>query len=118
MQYINLRSVRGRRLMAVALLGGAPLLMVSNTASAAAPAASGGGVWDRVAACESGGDWNIATGNGYYGGLQFDSQTWLSSGGGKYAARADLASREQQITIANALYAERGLSPWGCAGAA
>ena len=75
-------------------------------------------MWDRIAQCESGGNWSINTGNGYYGGLQFDSGTWLSAGGGKYAARADLASRAQQITIANALYASRGLSPWGCAGAA
>jgi uncharacterized protein YabE (DUF348 family) len=93
---------------------------------AAAPArsSSGGGstanagMWDRIAQCESGGNWSINTGNGYYGGLQFDSQTWLGAGGGQYASRADLASRTQQIAIANKVYADRGLSPWGCGWAA
>jgi len=75
-------------------------------------------MWDRIAQCESGGNWSINTGNGYYGGLQFDSGTWLANGGGKYAPRADLASREQQIAVANVVYASRGLSPWGCASAA
>lgn len=94
-------------------------------AVSAAPApASGGGssangaMWDRIAACESGGNWAINTGNGYYGGLQFDIPTWLSNGGGAYAPRADLASRTQQIAIANKVYAARGLTAWGCAGAA
>jgi uncharacterized protein YabE (DUF348 family) len=88
-------------------------------------ARSGGGInlanaamWDRIAACESGGNWSINTGNGYYGGLQFDIGTWLGAGGGDFAPRADLASREEQITVANRVYASRGLSPWGCAGAA
>ncbi|TWP38655.1 resuscitation-promoting factor [Leekyejoonella antrihumi] len=75
-------------------------------------------MWDRIAACESGGNWHINTGNGYYGGLQFDLGTWIANGGGRFAARADLASRGQQITIANHLYDQRGLGPWGCAGAA
>ena len=81
-----------------------------NTANAA--------MWDRIARCESGGNWHINTGNGYYGGLQFLTSTWLSNGGGSFAPRADLASREQQITIANRLYARGGLSAWGCAHAA
>jgi resuscitation-promoting factor RpfB len=90
-------------------------------APAPGPGPSGGGgstvnaaMWDRIAQCESGGNWAINTGNGYYGGLQFASGTWLSNGGGTYAARADLASREQQIAVANSLYAARGLQPWGC----
>jgi len=93
-------------------------------AAAPAPVSSGGGstanaaMWDRIAQCESGGNWAINTGNGYYGGLQFDSQTWLGNGGGAFAPRADLASRTQQIAIANKVYAARGLSPWGCASAA
>ncbi len=74
--------------------------------------------WDGVAACESGGNWHINTGNGYYGGLQFAASTWSSTGGGDFASRADLASREQQITVANRLYAKAGLGPWGCAHAA
>ena len=88
--------------------------------SAAAPPASSGssGVnWDAIARCESTNNWSINTGNGYYGGLQFDISTWLSAGGGAYAPRADLATREQQIAVAENLYASRGLSPWACAGA-
>jgi uncharacterized protein YabE (DUF348 family) len=73
--------------------------------------------WDAVAACESGGNWHINTGNGFYGGLQFDYGTWLSNGGGSYAPRADLASREQQIAVASRLYAARGSSPWPVCGA-
>ena len=75
-------------------------------------------MWDRISICESGGNWHINTGNGYYGGLQFDYGTWLGSGGGNFASRADLATREEQITVANRVYASRGLSPWGCAHAA
>ena len=97
----------------------------SPTAKPAASQRSGAGLdlsraamWDRIAQCESGGNWATNTGNGYYGGLQFDIGTWLSAGGGSYAARADLASRGEQITIANHVYASRGLGPWGCAGAA
>ncbi len=71
-------------------------------------------MWDKVAQCESGGNWHINTGNGYYGGLQFSYSTWLGAGGGEFAQRADLASREQQITVANRLYATSGLSQWGC----
>ncbi|MHB8274585.1 MAG: ubiquitin-like domain-containing protein [Dermatophilaceae bacterium] len=100
------------------------ILAVGSKARPVQPAPAGGGstanaaMWDRIAQCESGGNWSINTGNGYYGGLQFASSTWLANGGGQYAARADLASREQQIAVANVLYASRGLAPWGCAGAA
>ncbi|QFQ31608.1 DUF348 domain-containing protein [Janibacter melonis] len=79
---------------------------------------SNAAMWDRIAQCESTGNWSINSGNGYYGGLQFDIQTWLGAGGGDFAQRADLASREQQITVANRVYADRGLQPWGCAHAA
>ena len=75
-------------------------------------------MWDRIAQCESGGRWNINTGNGYYGGLQFDYATWLSVNGDDFARRADLATRAEQITVANRLYATRGLQPWSCRGAA
>ncbi|KGN36488.1 resuscitation-promoting factor [Knoellia subterranea] len=75
-------------------------------------------MWDRIAQCESSGNWSINTGNGYYGGLQFDIRTWLGAGGGDFASRADLASRAEQITVANRVYADRGLQPWGCAHAA
>jgi uncharacterized protein YabE (DUF348 family) len=75
-------------------------------------------MWDRIAQCESGGNWHINTGNGYYGGLQFATASWLANGGGDFASRADLASRAEQITVANRYYAKAGLGPWGCAHAA
>jgi uncharacterized protein YabE (DUF348 family) len=78
----------------------------------------GGGLdWDAVAACESGGNWHINTGNGFYGGLQFDYGTWLSNGGGQYAQRADLATRDEQIAVATKVYDARGSSPWPVCGA-
>ncbi|HWC82524.1 MAG TPA: transglycosylase family protein [Pseudonocardiaceae bacterium] len=73
-------------------------------------------VWDEIAQCESGGDWSINTGNGYYGGLQFNQPTWQSNGGTAYAPRADLATKAQQIAIADKVRAARGLEPWQCAG--
>jgi hypothetical protein len=75
-----------------------------------------GGVWDRIAQCESTGNWSINTGNGYYGGLQFNQATWVSAGGLKYAPRADLATKAEQIAVAEALRSKRGLQPWECAG--
>jgi len=77
-------------------------------AAAPAPAVSGGGAWDALARCESGGNWGINTGNGYYGGLQFSSGTWLAYGGGQYAQTANQASREQQIAIATKVRDARG----------
>jgi uncharacterized protein YabE (DUF348 family) len=82
-----------------------------------APVYSNSGLnWDAVAQCESGGNWHINTGNGFYGGLQFDYSTWLAYGGGAYASRADLATREQQIAVATKLYDARGSSPWPVCG--
>ena len=75
-------------------------------------------MWDRIAMCESHQNWSINTGNGYYGGLQFDRGTWLSNGGGKYAPTADKATRAQQIEIANRVKDRRGLQPWQCRWAA
>lgn len=73
----------------------------SWSAAGGQSAGSGGGDWDAVAACESGNDWGINTGNGYYGGLQFDQGTWEAHGGLEFAPRADLATKEQQITVAS-----------------
>lgn len=67
------------------------------------------GVWDRLAQCESGGRWNVNTGNGYYGGLQFNLSTWQSNGGTGYPHEN---SREEQIRVAENLRARRGFSPW------
>ena len=90
----------------------------SSSSSNSAPVSSGssGVNWDGIARCESTNNWSINTGNGYYGGLQFDIPTWNSAGGSAYAARPDQASREEQIAVAENLYASRGTSPWACAG--
>jgi uncharacterized protein YabE (DUF348 family) len=88
-----------------------------GTKSRPQPAVSSNGLnWDAVANCESGGNWHINTGNGFYGGLQFDYSTWLSNGGGAYAPRADLASRSAQIAVATKVYNARGSSPWPVCG--
>ncbi|MBE7187481.1 MAG: transglycosylase family protein [Jatrophihabitans endophyticus] len=72
--------------------------------------------WDAVASCESGGNWADDTGNGYYGGLQFDLSTWDANGGEKYASRPDLATRAEQISVATTLYDQAGSSPWPVCG--
>ncbi|QDG90768.1 DUF348 domain-containing protein [Pseudarthrobacter sp. NIBRBAC000502770] len=95
----------------------APAAAGANT-GAAAPAMMNEAMWDKIAQCESTGNWSINSGNGYYGGLQFDIQTWIGAGGGAYAPNASLATKAQQIDIANRVYAQRGLSPWGCGWAA
>ena len=70
-------------------------------------------VWDRIAACESGGNWSMNSGNGYYGGLQFNRQTWQAHGGQRYAALPHQASREQQILVAKQLRdARAGYGAW------
>ncbi|MEU6239210.1 transglycosylase family protein [Kitasatospora sp. NPDC047058] len=90
---------------------------VAGPAVASAVPAAGQGIdWDKIAACESGGRWHTNTGNGYYGGLQFDQSTWRANGGTAYAPRPDLATRDQQIAVAEHLAAHRGLTPWPACG--
>jgi hypothetical protein len=72
--------------------------------------------WDAVAQCESGGNWRINTGNGYYGGLQFSSGTWKAHGGHRYARRADQATRSEQITVAEKVRDRQGISAWPVCG--
>lgn len=72
--------------------------------------------WDIIAKCESGGNWSINTGNGYYGGLQFNLATWKSMKGTDFAAYPHQATRAQQITVANRLYAVYGYAPWPVCG--
>ena len=75
---------------------------------------TGGSVnWDAIAECESGGNWQINTGNGYYGGLQFDLPTWRSNGGSGYPHEH---SRKEQIRVAEILYSRRGTTPWPTCG--
>jgi uncharacterized protein YabE (DUF348 family) len=76
------------------------------------PEVSNGGVWDALARCEAGGNWAINTGNGYYGGVQFDQNTWERNGGLRYAGRADLATRGEQIAIAEVTRARQGWGAW------
>jgi uncharacterized protein YabE (DUF348 family) len=89
-----------------------PVTEVERVGTAPLP---GDAVWDEIAKCESGGNWSINTGNGYYGGLQFNLATWDSNGGQAYATRPDLASKADQIAVADKVRAARGYEPWTCA---
>ena len=118
------RYQRSKGLQVSGVVGPRTRKALGLSAPAAAKSSSKGtnlaraAMWDRIAKCESGGRWHINTGNGYYGGLQFNYSTWLSVNGDDFASRADRATRAEQITVANRLYAKRGLQPWGCRHAA
>ena len=72
--------------------------------------------WDVVARCESSGNWSINTGNGYHGGLQFAPGTWTGHGGGEFAPAANLATREEQIAVAERVLATQGKGAWPVCG--
>jgi uncharacterized protein YabE (DUF348 family) len=95
-----------------------PKIVHVGTKQAPTPEIGDGSAWDRIAQCESGGNWAINTGNGYYGGLQFDKQTWNAYGGDEYAALPNQATREQQIAVAEKVKAGRGgsYSAWPVCG--
>lgn len=76
------------------------------------PPVTNGATWDALASCEAGGNWAINTGNGFYGGVQFDQNTWERNGGLRYAPRADLATREEQIAIATVTQQRQGWGAW------
>ncbi|MEU0970078.1 transglycosylase family protein [Streptomyces sp. NPDC005917] len=95
-----------------ALAGAALLAPLGLLAATGNAEAAGNGVWDRIAQCESGGNWHINTGNGYYGGLQFSASTWRAYGGSAYAATADQASREAQIAVAAKVQQAQGWGAW------
>ncbi|MEU8140083.1 transglycosylase family protein, partial [Streptodolium elevatio] len=82
--------------------------LIGATSASAAPVST----WDKVAQCESTGNWSINSGNGFYGGLQFTQSTWNAFGGGQYADRADLATKDQQIAIAEKVLAGQGPGAW------
>lgn len=105
------KAVRIVTLAGVAGVAVAAPLMAAGTASAATSAE-----WDKVASCESGGNWSINTGNGYYGGLQFSSSTWAAYGGKAYAAQANQASKAQQIAIAEKVLKGQGKGAWPSCG--
>lgn len=102
---------RSVRKAAIAVTAAAAVAAPVSSTITSADAATGK-TWDALARCESGGNWHINTGNGYYGGLQFSGGTWRAYGGGKYASRADLASREEQIAIAEKVLKGSGWGAW------
>ena len=91
-----------------------PVKKVVARGTAEAPSVASNSVWDKIAQCESGGNWQINTGNGYYGGLQFSAATWRSVGG---PGLPHEHSREVQIKYAKILQARSGWGQWGCADA-
>ncbi|WP_233190896.1 transglycosylase family protein [Brachybacterium sp. UMB0905] len=94
-----------------AATGGA--VVAAGLGLAATPSAlADDSVWDRVAACESGGNWSINTGNGYYGGLQFSPSTWRSFGGTEYAPNAHQATKAEQIAVAKRTLQGQGPGAW------
>lgn len=103
-------SFVGRRTAGVVVVSAATVGAGFVTAGSAHADTSS--VWDRVAACESGGNWSINTGNGFYGGLQFTAQTWAGFGGLRYASSAQYASRAQQIIIAQNVLRVQGPGAW------
>ncbi|GAA2455908.1 transglycosylase family protein [Streptomyces macrosporus] len=108
-------SRTAKAVRAAALTGAAGAAIAVPLSGAQDASAASVDTWERVARCESGGDWSINTGNGYYGGLQFAQSSWVAAGGLQYAPRADLATREQQIAVAERLLAMQGPGAWGCA---
>ncbi len=92
------------------VLGGAGLVLAGQ--AGAAPDSE----WDTVARCESGGNWAINTGNGYHGGLQFSPSTWRGAGGSEFAPAAYLATKEQQIAVAERVLASQGRGAWPTCG--
>ncbi len=106
---------RALRRGAVVLTGAAAVSLGVLTGQASAAAAND---WDAVAQCESGGNWAINTGNGYYGGLQFSSSTWAAFGGHEYASNAHLATKAQQIAVAERTLDVQGPGAWPSCGKA
>ncbi|MBM2620271.1 LysM peptidoglycan-binding domain-containing protein [Actinoplanes sp. LDG1-06] len=82
----------------------------------ASPAQASSVNWDAIAKCESGGNWSINTGNGYYGGLQFSRSTWKAYGGTKYASTANKATKAEQIKIAEKVLKGQGIGAWPTCG--
>ena len=95
------------------------VLRVGTKPGTEVPPVSDGAIWDAIAGCEAGGNWAINTGNGYFGGVQFDQGTWERNGGLRYAPRADLATREEQIAVAEVTRERQGWGAWPvCSGRA
>ena len=127
-RYLNARTVKGLQSYlnrTLKLTGSAPV-----SSSAPSGGSSRGGerlnlaraaMWDRIAWCESGRRWGLVASNGtgtYYGGLMMTHDAWRIGGGLAFSYNANQSSREEQITVANSLYAQLGLKPWSCRHAA
>ena len=93
-----------------AVIGGGSVALAGHAGAAT------DGEWDQVARCESGGNWAINTGNGYQGGLQFNGGTWTGHGGGEFAPAAHLATKDQQIAVAERVLATQGRGAWPVCG--
>jgi cell wall-associated NlpC family hydrolase len=104
-----------RTIVGAALTGATSTVVALLSTGAPAHAASLS-VWDKVAKCESGGNWSINTGNGYYGGLQFSASTWAAYGGRRFASRADLAGKSAQIAVAERVLVSQGPGAWPVCG--
>ncbi|MGW3073849.1 transglycosylase family protein [Kitasatospora sp. NPDC001132] len=103
---------RNRVRMAVVAGAAVAALPVAGLVTATSASAASVATWDAVAQCESGGNWAINTGNGFYGGLQFTSSTWAAFGGTAYAPQANLATKAQQIAVAEKVLASQGPGAW------
>ncbi len=103
----RLRRIAGRFVGAAAALA-----LAGGLSIGAATTAEAATVWDRVASCESGGNWKINTHNGYYGGLQFSSSTWRGYGGRSYASQANGATKGEQIRVAQRVLKAQGPGAW------
>ena len=101
-----------RKTFGLATIAGALAVALIALATGTANADSGVN-WDAVARCESGGNWSIATGNGYYGGLQFTMGTWRANGG---TGSPHKASREEQIRVAENVLRSQGIGAWPVCG--
>ncbi|MFC9329595.1 transglycosylase family protein [Kitasatospora sp. NPDC057015] len=108
------KATTKRNRIRAAVVAGAAVAALPVAGLVAAPSASAASAstWDAVARCESGGNWSINTGNGFYGGLQFTAGTWRAYGGTAYAPQANQASRAQQIAVAEKVLASQGPGAW------
>ena len=106
-RHSNVKSKRITKLAAATAAVGASAALFSPAADAA-PISD----WERLAQCESNGDWSLNTGNGFHGGLQFTNSTWHAFGGGQFAPNAHQATKSQQIWVAERTLAGQGWGAW------
>ncbi|WP_371478947.1 transglycosylase family protein [Kitasatospora sp. NBC_00315] len=105
-------SAKRNRVRMVVMAGAVAALPVAGLVTANSASAASVSTWDKVAQCESTGNWSINSGNGFYGGLQFTSSTWAAYGGTAFAPQANQATKAQQIAIAEKVLASQGPGAW------